>query len=69
MFVLSIVMMIVGLFSRSFQCVGWILDLLLWSFFPLGSLGLVIFLIYKAYNSEKFMVPVIGKLADQQASK
>jgi uncharacterized membrane protein len=29
----------------------------------------VIFLIYKAYNGEKFMVPVIGKLAEQQASK
>jgi len=24
---------------------------------------------YKAYNNEKFMLPVIGKLADQQASK
>ena len=69
MFVLSIVMMIVGLFLRLFPSwagfwtcsSGWL--------YAFGSLALVIFLIYKAYNSEKFMVPVIGKLAEQQASK
>jgi uncharacterized membrane protein len=43
--------------------------LILWITLWLGSIGLVIFLIYKAYNNETFLLPVIGKLADEQASK
>ena len=69
MFVLSIALMIVGFIFALIPVIGWLLDLVMWAVFSLGSLGLVIFLIYKAYNGEKFMVPVIGKLADQQASK
>jgi uncharacterized membrane protein len=30
---------------------------------------LVLFTMYKAYNNEKFMLPVIGKLAEEQASR
>ena len=43
-------------------------------FFPLFSLfwlfGFVlwIYCMYKAYNREKFMLPIIGRLAEQQAS-
>lgn len=69
MFVLSIVLMILGFVVAFVPVLGWLLDLLLWLAFSFGSLALVIYLIYKAYNGEKFMVPVIGKLADQQASK
>lgn len=69
MFVLSIVLMVVGFVLAFIPVVGWLLDMLLWLTLSLGSLGLVIFLIYKAYNGEKFMVPGIGKLAEQQASK
>lgn len=69
MFALSIVLMIVGFVLAFVPVVGWILDMLLWLVFAFGSLGLVIFLIYKAYSGEKFQVPVIGKLAEQQASK
>ncbi len=69
MFVLSIVMMIVGFILAFIPVVGWILDMLIWLAIGLGSLILVIFMIYKAYSGEKFMLPVIGKLADQQASK
>jgi len=69
MFVLSIVLMILGFVIAFVPVLGWLLDLLLWLVFSFGSLALVIFLIYKAYQGEKFMVPVIGKLADQQASK
>jgi len=29
----------------------------------------VLFTMYKAYNNEKFMLPVIGKLAEQQAER
>jgi uncharacterized membrane protein len=69
MFVVWIVMMIVGFVLAFVPVLGWILDVVLWLTLLFGSLGLVIFLIYKAYNGEKFMVPVIGKLAEQQASK
>lgn len=69
MFALSIVLMIVGFVLAFIPVLGWILDLILWLVFCFGSLALVIFLIYKAYNNEKFLLPVIGKLAEQQASK
>jgi uncharacterized membrane protein len=69
MFALSIVLMIVGFVLAFIPVLGWILDLILWLIFWFGSLALVIFLIYKAYNNEKFLLPVIGKLAEQQASK
>ncbi len=69
MFVLSIAMMFVGFILAFVPVVGWILDMLIWLAIGLGSLILVIFMIYKAYSGEKFMLPVIGKLADEQASK
>ena len=69
MFVASIVMMILGFILAFVPVLGWILDLILWATLWLGSIALVIFLIYKAYNNEKFMLPVIGNLAEQQASK
>ena len=49
--------------------IGWIIGLLLIPLLVLVLFGTVIFTMYKAYNNEKFMLPVIGKLADQQASK
>jgi uncharacterized membrane protein len=33
----------------------------------LAYLGLIIFLMYKAYNKEKIVLPVIGELAQKQA--
>ena len=69
MFVASIVVMILGFILAFVPVLGWILDLILWATLWLGSIALVIFLIYKAYNNEKFMLPVIGNLAEQQASK
>jgi uncharacterized membrane protein len=33
----------------------------------LAFLGLVIFLMYKAYNKEKVVLPIIGPLAEKQA--
>jgi uncharacterized membrane protein len=69
MFVLSIVIMILGFVLAFIPVIGWILDLLLWLTFSFGSLAVVIFLIYKAYQNEMFQLPVIGKLAEQQAAK
>jgi uncharacterized membrane protein len=33
----------------------------------LGCLALWLFLMYKAYNNQKFMLPIIGPLAEKQA--
>ena len=49
--------------------VGWIVGIIIFPLLGLGMLGLVLFMMYKAYNNEKFMLPVIGKLADEQASR
>jgi uncharacterized membrane protein len=68
----------IGLFIIHFilafiPVIGWILALILafvlWLVLGLGGFVLWIFLVYKAYNYEKFMLPVIGKLAEQQASR
>ena len=67
--VLMIGMMIIGIVLGFIPVIGWILDILLWLAIVLGGFGLWLFTMYKAYNNEKFMLPVIGKLADQQASK
>ncbi len=49
--------------------VGAIIAILMWPIVGLCLFGLFVFLMYKAYNEEKFMLPVIGNLAEQQASK
>jgi uncharacterized membrane protein len=33
----------------------------------LGAFGLWLFLMYKAYNGERYMLPIIGEFADRQA--
>jgi uncharacterized membrane protein len=45
--------------------IGWILSFFL---FPAG-LVLWILLMVKAYNGEKFKLPVVGEIAEQQAAK
>jgi uncharacterized membrane protein len=68
----------IGLFIIHFilafiPVVGWILSIILafvlWLVLGLGGFALWLFLMYKAYNNEQFMLPVIGKLAEQQASR
>lgn len=49
--------------------VGWIVGILLFPLLGLAIFAVVVFTMYKAYNSQKFLIPVIGKLAEQQASK
>lgn len=67
--VLSIALMILTIVIGLIPIIGWIIDLLLWVAFCLGMFGAWIFLMYKAYNNEKYMLPFIGKLADEQAGK
>ncbi len=47
--------------------VGWIIGLFIWPIFSLGMLALAILLMYKAYNNERYMIPVIGPMAAKQA--
>ena len=47
--------------------IGWLIDILLWLAFSLGVVGLWLFLMYKAYNRERFVLPVIGIWAEKQA--
>lgn len=49
--------------------VGWIVGILLFPLLGLAIFVVVVFTMYKAYNNQKFLIPVIGKLAEQQASK
>lgn len=47
--------------------IGWLVYILLWTAFSLGVLALWLFLMYKAYNRERFVLPVIGAWAEKQA--
>ena len=47
--------------------IGWLIVLLMWLAFSLGTLVLWVFLMYKAYNKERFVLPVVGPLAEKQA--
>ncbi len=67
--VLWIGLIIVHLILAFIPVVGWILSILLTLAFGFGGLALWIFLVYKAYNNEKFQLPFIGKLAEEQAAK
>jgi uncharacterized membrane protein len=46
--------------------VGWMIYILLWAAFVLGSFGLWLWMMYKAYNNERFVLPIIGPLAEKQ---
>ena len=48
---------------------GVILNFLLWAVYIVGLFGLVIFLMYKAFIGERFLLPWIGPLAVQRAEK
>jgi uncharacterized membrane protein len=47
--------------------IGWIIYILLWTAFSLGVLALWLLLMYKAYNKERLVLPVIGDWAEKQA--
>jgi uncharacterized membrane protein len=46
---------------------GWLVLVLLWPLISLAELVLWLFLLYKAYQGQKFKLPVIGDMAEQQA--
>jgi len=47
--------------------IGWIIDLLGWMAISLGSLLAWLMLMYKAYNNQKLVLPIVGPLAEKQA--
>jgi uncharacterized membrane protein len=50
--------------------IGWLIGLLmlpLWLVLCLGSFALWVFCMYKAFTGEKFLIPVIGKMAEKYA--
>src|SRR5579862_10017617 len=53
-----IVVMIVASALRFVPFVGWLIYLAAWLVFVLGSIGLWLLLMYKAYNRERYVLPV-----------
>jgi uncharacterized membrane protein len=66
MFVGSIVFTVVAGILRLIPFIGWTVSLLLWPIFGLACLGLWLMLMYKAYNNQRWVLPVIGPLAEKQ---
>jgi uncharacterized membrane protein len=61
---------VVGIFTfilGHVPVLGPILAMLIYAVLGFGMFGLWLFLMYKAYNKEKFMLPFIGALAEKQA--
>jgi uncharacterized membrane protein len=63
--VLSIVLSIVTGILWFIPIIGWLLNLIVYSVLMLGSLILWLFLMWKAYQGEKWMVPVVGEQAEK----
>jgi uncharacterized membrane protein len=61
------VVIILSTFMAFIPMIGAIFSLLLTAGFGLGFLALWIMLMYKAYNGQKWVLPVIGPLAEKQA--
>ncbi len=57
-----------GIFAM-IPLIGWLVGIVVMPLLGLLLFAVVLFTMYKAYNNQKFMLPVIGKLAEQQASR
>ena len=64
---LWIVFTILGFVMHYIPVLGSLIMLLLWVVFGFGFFALWLFLMYKAYNKEKFVLPIIGAFAEKQA--
>ncbi len=65
--VIGIVLNLLAFAITAVPFIGWLIDILVWLAFSLGCVGLWLFLMYKAYNKERFVLPVIGAWAEKQA--
>lgn len=66
-FVLMIVFFIVSIVLHVIPVLGTIVSLLLYFVYWIGIVFLWLFMMWKAYNNEKFVLPIIGPLAEKQA--
>lgn len=62
-----IVEMIISAALTAIPVLGWMMSLLLTMAIALGGLILWLFLMWKAYNGDRLVLPVIGPLAEKQA--
>jgi len=67
-FALWIVVFILTSILHFIPVLGTIIALLLYLAMGLGFFCLWLFLMYKAYNKEKFMLPIVGAMAEKQAN-
>ena len=65
--VVAIAMSIIGTMVVFVPYIGWAISLALWFVVPLGFLAVWILLMYKAYNKEHWVLPIIGPMAEKQA--
>lgn len=62
-----IVVMILSIALGALPVIGWIFGILLHFAVMIGFFIMWIVLMYKAYNNEKMVLPIIGALAEKQA--
>jgi uncharacterized membrane protein len=65
--IIGMVLSTVGYVIGALPFIGWLLNILLWLAFSLGVVVLWLLLMFKAYNKERFVLPVIGPWAEKQA--
>lgn len=59
---------IVSIVLHYIPVLGALLIMLMYAVLGFGVFGLWLFLMYKAYNKDKFMLPFIGPMAEKQAN-
>ena len=64
---LYIVIGILSFVLHYIPVIGALVIMLIYALTGFGMFGLWLFLMYKAYNKEKFVLPIIGPLAEKQA--
>jgi uncharacterized membrane protein len=67
MIVVWIAFLIVSSIITMIPFIGWTVSVLLWPLFGLAMFALWLALMYKAYNRERWVLPIIGPLAEKQA--
>jgi uncharacterized membrane protein len=62
----SILIGILGTIIGYVPFIGWVVVVLLYPLFGLGAFALWLMLMYKAYNNQRWVLPVIGPMAEKQ---
>ena len=64
--VIWIVYMVLASILAYIPVLGWLVMLLLWAGLALGMLGVWLFSMFKAFQGERFKLPYIGDVAENQ---